>query len=356
MNFITEYGLFLAKTLTLLTGVAIVLILIISASFKRRTSTQEHINVKKINDHYQQMTDTLEKAMLSKSDLKKSRKIRQKNEKKKSKHTHDRENRYRRRIFVIDFEGDLMGSAVIQLRKEITAILTVATHADEVLLRLESSGGVVHAYGLAASQLARLRNKEIPLTVSVDKVAASGGYLMACVADKILAAPFAIIGSIGVITQIPNFNRLLKKHDIDFEQATGGEFKRTVTMFGETTEKGRQKLQEEVEGIHGLFKDFVKKQRPIVDIDKIATGEHWLGTHAHELKLIDELKTSDDYLMSLSESTDIYEVDYQAKKKLMDRITSAFSALTRRGDLMEQYTAAEQHISPMLKSQKDLRM
>ena len=350
MDFLTEYGLFLAKTLTLLAGFAVVLISIISVSLKRRTSSQEHVDVKKINDQYQQMTDTLEKAMLSKDDLKKNQKIKKKREKKKNKHTSNEENGNRRRIFVLDFEGDLMGSAVIQLRKEITAILTVATQTDEVLLRLESGGGVVHAYGLAASQLARLRNKKIPLTVSVDKIAASGGYLMACVADKILAAPFAIIGSIGVITQIPNFNRLLKKHDIDFEQATGGEFKRTVTMFGETTEKGRQKLQEEVEGIHGLFKDFVKEQRPIVDINKIATGEHWLGTHAHGLKLIDELKTSDDYLMSLAEAADIYEVNYHAKKKLIDRITSVFSTLSKRSNFIEQYAVTEQHASPMFKS------
>jgi serine protease SohB len=214
------------------------------------------------------------------------------------------------------------------LREEITTVLMVAHTTDEVLLRLESSGGLVHAYGLAASQLARLRDRNIPLTVSVDKVAASGGYLMACVADRILAAPFAVVGSIGVIAQIPNFNRFLKKHDVDFEQATAGEFKRTVTMFGETTDKGREKLKEEVEEIHELFKDFIKEQRPVLDLEQIATGEHWLGKRAHELKLVDELRTSDDYLVNLAGESDIYEIRYLVKQKLVDRVISTFSSMS----------------------------
>ena len=329
MEFLTEYGLFLAKTLTLVVAVGVVMFLIVSMSLRRRSSSHEHVEVKRINDRYKQMADTLETAMLDKAERKKRKKsIRRAKKDEKKRNSRDIE-KERKRIFVLEFHGDLRGSEVALLRQEITTILMVAKKSDEVLLQLESGGGVVHAYGLAASQLARLNERDIRLTVAVDKIAASGGYLMACVADRILAAPFSIIGSIGVIIQMPNFNRLLKKHDIDFEQATGGEFKRTVTMFGETTDKGRQKLKADVEEIHGLFKDFVKKQRPIVDIDQIATGEHWLGTRAHELKLVDELKTSDDYLLGLSDTSDIYEVKYQVKQKLLDRVASIFRSASQ---------------------------
>ena len=236
----------------------------------------------------------------------------------------------KKRLFILDFQGDLRGSEVAALREEVTAVLLVAREQDEVLLRLESTGGMVHAYGLAASQLSRIREKKIKLTIAVDKVAASGGYLMACVGDRILAAPFAIIGSIGVITQMPNFSRLLKKHDIDYEQVTAGEFKRTVTMFGETTDKARQKLKEEVEDTHMLFKDFVKEQRPVVDLEKVATGEYWLGTRAHTLNLIDELCTSDDHLMSLRNEVDLYEVHYKIRQKFSDKVFSLFSRLQQK--------------------------
>ena len=109
------------------------------------------------------------------------------------------------------------------------------------------------AYGLAASQMQRIRDKKLKLTVCVDKVAASGGYMMAVVADKIIAAPFAVLGSIGVLAQVPNFHRLLKKHDVDFEMLTAGKYKRTLTMFGENTDKGREKFQEDIEDTHVLF-------------------------------------------------------------------------------------------------------
>jgi len=337
MNFLIEYGLFLAKTLTLVAAIFVVIIAIISLSLRQKSSSQEHIEVRNINERYRQIAESLEMSMLDKDERKQKKKANNKKLKIEKKRAKDNIAEQRKRIFVLDFQGDLRGSEVALLREEITAILMVVKKSDEVLLRLESGGGMVHAYGLAASQLARLGEKHIPLTVAVDKVAASGGYLMACVANRIIAAPFSIIGSIGVITQIPNFSRLLKKHDIDFEQATAGEFKRTVTMFGETTDKGRQKLKEEVEEIHGLFKEFVKKQRPIVDVEEIATGEHWLGKRAHELKLVDDLKTSDDYLLGLTETNDIYEVSYQVKQKLLDRVSSIFSSISRKHSLIPSH-------------------
>ena len=331
MEFLSEYGLFLAKTVTLTVAIVAIVGFVLTAAMRQRQSPAESIEVKNINDHYRDMSDTLDHAMLSKPALKTRRKADKKTNKAKKKALKRGDEPKRKRLFVLDFDGDLRGSGVSALREEITALLTVATNHDEVLIRLESGGGLVHAYGLAASQLARIKDRNIPLTVAVDKVAASGGYLMACVADKIIAAPFSIIGSIGVITQIPNFHRLLKKHDVDFEQVTAGEFKRTITMFGESTDKAREKLKQEVEDTHTLFKDFVKQQRPVVELSEIATGEYWLGKRAHELNLVDALGTSDDYLLNERDNADIFELLYSVKQKLLERITTMFGKLGRRG-------------------------
>ncbi|MGK3627588.1 protease SohB, partial [Acinetobacter sp. A11] len=149
------------------------------------------------------------------------------------------------KIFVLDFKGDIQASAVENLREEITLILATAKAGrDRIVVRLESPGGMVHGYGLAAAQLVRLRDAGFHLTICVDKVAASGGYMMACIANEIIAAPFAIVGSIGVVAQVPNFNRLLKEHNVDFELYTAGQYKRTVTMFGENTPEGKAKFEE----------------------------------------------------------------------------------------------------------------
>ena len=331
MEFLSQYGLFLAKTVTLTVAIVAIVSFILAAAIRQRQSPAEGIEVKNINDHYRDMSDTLDHAMLSKPALKTRRKADKKTNKAKKKALKHGDEPKRKRLFVLDFDGDIRGSEVSTLREEITALLTVATTHDEVVIRLESGGGLVHAYGLAASQLTRIKDRNIPLTVAVDKVAASGGYLMACVADKIIAAPFSIIGSIGVITQIPNFHRLLKKHDVDFEQVTAGEFKRTITMFGESTDKAREKLKQEVEDTHALFKDFVKQQRPVVELSEIATGEYWLGKRAHELNLVDALGTSDDYLLNERDNADIFELHYSIKQQMLDRITTMFGKFGRRG-------------------------
>jgi len=210
------------------------------------------------------------------------------------------------KLWLLDFKGDISATQTQALREEISLILSLIEKGDEVAVRLENPGGAVHEHGLAASQLLRFKDRGIPLTVLVDKVAASGGYLMACVADKILAAPFAIIGSIGVIAQLPNFNRWLEERGIDFEQVTAGKHKRTLTMFGKNTEEGREKLREEIEDIHALFKDQIVKYRPDLDIDSVSTGEYWYGARAIELGLIDEIITSDDYLANAKDNFDIY--------------------------------------------------
>ncbi|MBP8012668.1 MAG: protease SohB [Acinetobacter sp.] len=225
------------------------------------------------------------------------------------------------KIYVLDFKGDTAASAVEQLREEITLILATAKAGrDRVVVRLESPGGMVHGYGLAAAQLVRLRDAGFHLTICVDKVAASGGYMMACIGSEIVSAPFAILGSIGVVAQVPNFNRLLKEKNIDFEMYTAGEYKRTVTMFGENTEAGKAKFEEELQQTHVLFKQFVEKYRPQLNVEKVATGEHWYGQDALDLKLIDKLQTSDEYLLSLLPQHDIYAIQTRKKPTLGEKL------------------------------------
>jgi serine protease SohB len=237
----------------------------------------------------------------------------------------------RPRVFVLDFRGDMRASRVAGLREEVTAILALATTDDEVVVRLENPGGTVNDQGLAASQLLRMRRRRVPLTVCVDTVAASGGYMMACVANRIVAAPFAVVGSIGVIAQVPNFYRLLDRVGVDVEQFTGGEFKRTVTMFGQTTDADRAKLTEQIHETHDLFKDFVAEHRPQVDLAAVATGEYWYGTRALELNLVDELSTSDDYLLAARERADLFEVEYAVPLSRVRQLTAALrSRLARR--------------------------
>jgi serine protease SohB len=318
LEFFAQYALFFLKTVTIVAGILLVLITLFTLIAKqRRNHDDESLEIDCLNEKFDNMREALQEAVLTKDEFKKIQKENKKREKEKEKEPS------KKRIFVIDFEGDIRASAVDELREMITAILTQASSDDEVLVKIDSGGGMVHTYGLAASQLARLSHKQIPLTVSIDKVAASGGYLMAAVADKIIAAPFAIIGSIGVIGQLPNFHRLLEKNNIDFEQHTAGKYKRTLTVFGKNTPAAREKFQEELEETHTLFKQFVSEHRPIVDIDKVATGEHWYGSQALSLKLIDHISTSDDYLLEKSSDVDIYELNYTTKKTLGEKISHA---------------------------------
>lgn len=225
------------------------------------------------------------------------------------------------KIFVLDFKGDIQASAVENIREEITLILATAKAGrDRVVVRLESPGGMVHGYGLAAAQLVRLRDAGFHLTICVDKVAASGGYMMACIANEIITAPFAIVGSIGVVAQVPNFNRLLKEHNVDFELYTAGQYKRTVTMFGENTPEGKAKFEEELQQTHVLFKHFVEKYRPQLNVDKVATGEHWYGEDALNLNLVDKLQTSDEYLLALLAQHDVYVINTRRKATLGEKL------------------------------------
>jgi serine protease SohB len=310
--FFAEYGLFLLKAITIV--VAIVVVIVVAASAGRKAS-HEGLEVESLNKKYKTLANALRDAVSSKGEQKKAAKKRKKEAKAASKASSERP-----RSFVIDFKGDLKASAAASLREEVSAILDVAGESDEVIVRLENHGGMVHEHGFAASQLSRIRDHGIPLVVCVDKVAASGGYLMACVASKIYAAPFAIIGSIGVLAQLPNFNRLLDNHGVDFEQITAGKHKRTVTMFGKNTDEDRAKLKEELEDVHALFKDAIAKYRSDLDLEKVATGEYWYGTRALELGLADEISTSDELLSQKAEDRDLYLIEYKIKLPLQKRL------------------------------------
>ncbi|KJZ66760.1 protease SohB [Pseudomonas fluorescens] len=326
MEFFAEYAVFLAKTVTLVIAILVVLASFAALRSKGRRKSVGQLQVSKLNDFYKGLRERLEQTLLDKDQLKALRKVEAKTEKKQKK----KPEATKSRVFVLDFDGDIKASATESLRHEITALLTLATPKDEVVLRLESGGGMVHSYGLASSQLARIRDAGVPLTVCIDKVAASGGYMMACIGEKIISAPFAILGSIGVVAQLPNVNRLLKKHDIDFEVLTAGEYKRTLTVFGENTEKGREKFQEDLDVTHQLFKNFVSRYRPQLAIDEVATGEIWLGVAALDKQLVDEIKTSDEYLAERAKKSELYHLHYAERKSLQERIGMAASSSVDR--------------------------
>ncbi|MFT6733460.1 MAG: serine protease SohB [Polaribacter sp.] len=370
MEFLAEYGIFLAKTVTIVVAIIIVIGSIAALSSRNKKTTEGHIEITNISEDLADIKEGMLEELLSEEEYKVLQKEKKKTDKAEKKvkekklktekklakintekvaiknddsiesasetdeeleinksaenvENKDKEDKESHRVFVINFDGDVEASAVENLREEITAIISIAEPKDEVVVNLESPGGMVHSYGLAASQLTRIKAANLKLIIVVDQVAASGGYMMACVADEILAAPFAIVGSIGVVAEIPNFHRLLKHNKVDYEQHTAGEFKRTLTMFSENTDVARKKFKQELEETHDLFKEFITKNRPALDIDKVATGEHWYGTQALDLGLIDGIMTSDDYIVKASEKNQVFEIAYQIKKPFSERF--AFS-------------------------------
>lgn len=335
MEFVQEIGLFLAEAVILVTAIIVVIIAIAAASQRRKGGEEGYIEVRRLNDRYTAFHD----AVRSFTEHAETRKVREKAEKKSAKAEQKQARQQAKeeagkedgkqgdgRLFVLRFEGDIRASETESLREEISAIAPELRAGDEVLLCLESPGGMVHSYGLAASQLHRIRATGASLTVAVDKVAASGGYMMACVADRIISAPFAVIGSIGVVAQLPNFHRLLKKNDVDFELLTAGKYKRTLTMFGENTDDGRAKFVEDLEDTYDLFKDFVVLNRPVVDIEAVATGEIWYGQRALDQNLVDELSTSDAYLQTRLGEIEAFEVRYVPKKSWQEKFGMAAEA------------------------------
>lgn len=327
MEFLQEYALFLAKGLTIVVMIVMVLGAVAAVSQRGRGRGDEQFTVKHLNQRYRTMERILRQRVLGWRALRRHTKE-YKRQQKQATREHGEEHA---RIYLLRFHGDIRATRVDNLREEVSAILTVARPGiDRVLLCLESGGGLVHSYGLAAAQLARLRDAGLDLTATVDRVAASGGYLMAAVAHHIAAAPFAVVGSIGVVAQIPNIHRLLKRHDVDIELLTAGQHKRTLTILGQNTPEGRAKFQEELEETHDLFKAYLQRYRPQLDLDTLATGEHWYGEQALALQLVDELRTSDDLLLALSREHEIYEVSFNRRQPMSRRIGIAFEGAMER--------------------------
>ena len=328
LEFLFDYGLFLAKALTLLAVLVLLLLIISGVTQRHRENESGHIEVKNVNETIDNLSFSLKQLVLKPHQRKREQKENRKRKKKEKRAENKDANsdvNDRNRVFVIDFLGDIHASGVKSLREEVTAILSVARDIDEVLIRLESPGGIVHGYGLAASQLRRITNQGLNLTVAVDKVAASGGYMMACIGNRIIAAPFALLGSIGVVAQMPNFHRFLKNRDVDVEVLTAGKHKRTLTVFGENTDKGREKFVQELEDVHTLFKEFVSDNRPQVNIDAVSTGEAWYGTRAIQNDLVDELMTSDEFITNKCKDSDVFLVKYVLHKGKIDRLMERFS-------------------------------
>ncbi len=352
IELLAEYGLFFAKIATFLIAIVLLISVIVNAG-QRGGEGEGRLEVKKLNDRYKQMEEIMQHAVLDEHVIKQREKAEKQSQKKKDKAAKKEAKQLAKvnakkstdsdsdaavtdsvngtdsvkgaspvkgNVYVLDFDGDMKASEVENFREEITTVLTLAKPEDEVVVRLESPGGMVHSYGLASSQLARIRSANIPLTICVDKVAASGGYMMACIADKILAAPFAVIGSIGVVASLPNFNKVLKKLDVDYDVLTAGEYKRTLTMLGENTEAGRQKFIDDLEETHELFKGFVSEFRPKLDIPLVATGETWYGKVALEKLLVDGISTSDEYISQRVKEASVFEVKYVQKKSWQEKL------------------------------------
>lgn len=318
VDFLFQLGLFASKTFLIVVAILVVVAFVLLSL--NRTRGRAQLEIEKLNERFDLMRETLNATVLSK----KAYKALHKQEKKK-KPVKDR-----RRAFVLKFEGDIKASEVDELREEITSILSIAEPGDEVIAKVESPGGMVSHYGLAASQLKRIRDQKIKLTVCVDKVAASGGYLMACVADQILAAPFAIVGSIGVVASVPNVHRLLNKHDIDYREITAGEYKRTVSILGEITPQGLEKFKQQIQETHELFKRFVEEHRPQLKLEHVATGEYWYGAQALSLHLVDKIQTSDDYIFQLAKEADVFKVNYQTRKKLSEKLSESLGQAAQK--------------------------
>lgn len=325
-EFWQAYGLFLAKGITVL--ILLIVLLSAIAAIKRSGADddeEEKLKITSLNDTFFSWREQLYAQMLDKKAWKAHEKALKKAEK-------ERDDGDKPRLFVLDFDGDVEASAVADLRNHISTILQVAEKEDKVLLRLESGGGYVHSYGLAASELARLRAKEVPLVVAVDKIAASGGYMMACVGTEIIAAPFAVIGSVGVIGALPNFHDLLERNHIHYEQHTAGEHKRSLTVLGKNTDADREQFKKELAETHELFKHHIAAMRPQLDVAAIATGETWYGSQALAKGLIDRVQVSDDYLLEHLDSHQIWQLSYEVQESWLERMKARFLGQLRRAE------------------------
>lgn len=318
MEFLQQIGLFLSQTVIIV--LAIVAIILTLAGVAIKNKNQKTYDIEVLNDNYKQQAMEMKSAFFPAEQVKSEKK----QIKKENKNNKNNDKPY---AYVLNFlDGDVKASGVEQLREEITTLLLVAKKDEEVILNVESPGGAVHGYGLAAAQILRLREAGLKVTICVDKIAASGGYMMACTAHKIISAPFAIVGSIGVVASVPNFHKILKKNEIEYKEYTAGDYKRTVSLFGEITEKGEKKFHEQLESTHTLFKNFVGLYRPQLNLSEVATGEYWFGLDALKLKLVDEIGTSDDYILNKTKTHTVVKISQEKKKKFADKLSEMFSA------------------------------
>jgi serine protease SohB len=326
MPFWFDIAAFLIKAIILVAAIGGLAVLIARLAFSGEDKESEPaIKVRSLNERYDSMRDTLNAALLDR----KARKALMKARKKERKAAKSDDGR--RRVYVLAFKGDMRATAVRRLGREIDAVLMVArAGTDEVALRLDSPGGTVTGYGLAAAEILRLRERKVKVTALVDQVAASGGYMMAAAADRIVAAPFAVVGSIGVVAPIPNLHRLLKKNEIDFEEMTAGEYKRSVSMLGEITPAGREHFREKLDDTHQAFKAHVARLRPNADIARVANGDTWLASDALPLGLVDEIMTGDDWLFRARESARLVEITTEARKSLLQHLLGGMGVAAQR--------------------------
>ncbi|PCF97673.1 protease SohB [Vreelandella nigrificans] len=325
-EWLVDMGTFLIQTAVVVALVGMTLLLVMRS--KESNDDSLKLRIESLNDQRRARGRRLRVHTTEQGARKKLIKTFRQEEKAKHKAAKEgkSEHQHAAKVWVLDFHGDLKASQTEQFAQEVSAIIEVASTEDEVIVRLESAGGLVHAYGLAAAQLDRLRVAGLTTTVCIDKVAASGGYMMACTANHIKAAPFAVIGSIGVVAQVPNIHRLLKRHDIDVELLTAGKYKRTLTVLGENTQEGREKFIDDLENTHQLFKNYVSQHRPSMDIDKLATGEIWYGSEALEQQLVDSVGTSEAYLVERMAEADVYHVKLEPPKSISRKVGLAISA------------------------------
>jgi serine protease SohB len=328
MAFWLDLAAFLVKALIIVAALGGLAVLIARLARSAEPKDQE-IKVRSLDEHYDDMRDAMNGALLDKKERKALAKTSKKEAKAAAKARRGQEPG--KRIYVLAFKGDMRASAVKRLGSEIDAVLIAARPGtDEAVIRIESPGGTVTGYGLAAAEILRLRERKIKVIASVDQVAASGGYMMACAADRIVAAPFAVVGSIGVVAPVPNLHRLLQKNQIDFEEMTAGEFKRTVSVLGEITPAGREHFRGKLDATHEAFKAHVAQCRPSVDIARVANGDYWLAREALPLGLVDEIMTGDELLFQARDGARLYEVTTQARKNLLQQVLSGLGAAAQK--------------------------
>src|ERR1700729_2670268 len=320
MAFWLDIAGFLLKAVIIVAAFGGLAVLIARLARSSEPKDQE-IKVRSLDERYDDMRNAMNDELLDRKERKALDKSRKKEVKAAAKAGRGQEPG--KRVYVLSFKGDMRASAVKRLGAEIDAVLIAARPAtDEAVIRIESPGGTVTGYGLAAAEILRLRERKIKVTASVDQVAESGGYMMACPADRIAAAPLALVGSIGVVAPVPNLHRLLQKNEIDFEEITAGEFKRTVSVLGEIKPPGREHFRGKLDTTHQAFKAHVAECRPKVDIDRVANGDYWLAREGLALGLVDELSTGDDLLFRARDSARLYEVSTEARKTLLQQLLS----------------------------------